>query len=266
MVSWRIFKPQTKKKLALTLPIALLLSVCLSLTYLNVKSNTSSSNPCPGVQAHTALRRFSSYEEFINFINRSLSFPWFLGNGERIVILPATGIEAKSTAIGVDYSRTNIQVEGVDEDDVVKTDGEYIYLALGRRVLIIKAYPPEEVSFSAEINVDGVISGIFVSNKRLIVISSGVHSYVKNAKSDSMERREMLFVEPSVLVFIYDVENAETPILVRNVTMSGVYFSSRVIEDYIYVLTFSPIYLRDREPILPEVVDGRRIIRVEPTS
>jgi uncharacterized secreted protein with C-terminal beta-propeller domain len=38
------------------------------------------------------------------------------------------------------YSRTNIQVEGVDEPDAVKTDGKYIYISYKERILIIKAY------------------------------------------------------------------------------------------------------------------------------
>ncbi len=42
---------------------------------------------------------------------------------------------------GRDYSGTNVQVTGVDEADVVKTDGEYIYLARGNEVLILEAYP-----------------------------------------------------------------------------------------------------------------------------
>ncbi|MEM2849863.1 MAG: beta-propeller domain-containing protein, partial [Candidatus Bathyarchaeia archaeon] len=222
--------------MALAISIALLLGTTLFLIYFNVRNNTPSGNPSTSIQAHTALRKFSSYEELIIFLNRSLSFPWFLGNGDKFVLLPATGTEAKSTSIGVDYSRTNVQVEGVDEDDVVKTDGEYIYLALGRRVLIVKAYPPEEAEFSAEIDVEGVVSGIFVSNKRLVIISNGIYVYVKNAEDDSVERREILFVEPSVSVLIYDVEDAEAPILVRNVTISGAYFNSRMIGDYVYVL------------------------------
>ncbi|NLC67814.1 MAG: hypothetical protein GX754_03290, partial [Clostridiaceae bacterium] len=52
-----------------------------------------------------------------------------------------------------DYSGTNIQVEGVDEADVVKTDGEYIYQVNGKRerITIIKAYP------AGEMKVEGII-------------------------------------------------------------------------------------------------------------
>lgn len=267
MFNCRTFKTQTKRKLTLALPIVLLLGSSLSLIYLNnMVNNTPPSRPSSSTLAPTVLRKFSSYEELISFLNRSLSSPWFLGNGERFVLLPAAVTEAKSTSLSIDYSRTNVQVEGVDEDDVVKTDGEYIYLALGRRVLIVKAYPPEEAEFSTEINVDGIVSGIFVSDKRLVIISNDIYVYVKSTEDDSMEKREILFVEPSVSMLIYDVENAEAPILVRNATISGAYFNSRMIEDYVYVLASFPIHLRDEEPILPEIFDGKCAIRVDPTS
>ena len=41
---------------------------------------------------------------------------------------------------GAGYSGTNVQVEGIDEGDIVKTDGEYIYvLRQGSELLILKA-------------------------------------------------------------------------------------------------------------------------------
>ena len=36
--------------------------------------------------------------------------------------------EAAVQTGGGDYSKTNVQVEGIDEGDIVKTDGEYIYV------------------------------------------------------------------------------------------------------------------------------------------
>jgi len=192
-----------------------------------------------------------------------MSSPWLPVDVERFITITATGITTKSTT-NIDYSKTNIQVEGVDEDDAVKTDGEYIYLTLGGRVLIIKAYPPNEAKLSAEISVEGVVSGLFINDKRLIIIYNGVYCLVKN--TSEKKSKDILFVEPSLSVLIYDVKNAEAPILVRSTTISGTYFNSRMIGDYVYVLASSPIYLMDEEHILPEIVDGKHSIRVDPTS
>jgi len=45
-----------------------------------------------------------------------------------------------------EYSETNVQVEGVDEADIVKTDGECLYVVAGQEVIVAKAYPAEEVA------------------------------------------------------------------------------------------------------------------------
>ena len=76
-----------------------------------------------------------------------------------------------------DYSGTNVQVEGVDEADVVKTDGEYIYYVKGKQVIIIKAYPAEEAGIVARINFDSYVSDIYVSGDRLVVFTSAGYYY-----------------------------------------------------------------------------------------
>ena len=41
----------------------------------------------------------------------------------------------------VDYSGTNIQELGVDEPDIVKTDGTYLYVISNSKLYIIYAFP-----------------------------------------------------------------------------------------------------------------------------
>jgi len=75
-------------------------------------------------------------------------------------------------------SQTNIQVEGVDEADIVKCDGEYVYLASNERVLIVKVYPPEEAAVVAEIRLNGTIFGMFINEDRLVIFESALQEYV----------------------------------------------------------------------------------------
>jgi uncharacterized secreted protein with C-terminal beta-propeller domain len=219
----RTFKLQTKKGFILAFSFILMLGIPLLLILPGMSNNASSNNPNVNMQNHAVLKKFSSYEELKNFLNKCMSSPWLPVDVERFITITATGITTKSTT-NIDYSKTNIQVEGVDEDDVVKTDGEYIYLTLGGRVLIIKAYPPNEAKLSAEISVEGVVSGLFINDKRLIIIYNGVYCLVKN--TSEKKSKDILFVEPSLSVLIYDVKNAEAPILVRSTTISGTLKSS----------------------------------------
>ncbi|RMD65978.1 ArsR family transcriptional regulator, partial [Candidatus Pacearchaeota archaeon] len=52
---------------------------------------------------------------------------------------------AESAGGASTYSQTNIQVQGVDEPDIVKNDGKYIYVASGDVVSIVEAFPPEQM-------------------------------------------------------------------------------------------------------------------------
>jgi len=59
----------------------------------------------------------------------------------------------------VNYSTTNTQVQGVDEADIVKTDGTYLYQSTNKEVRIVKAFPADEMSIESRITYeDGLFS------------------------------------------------------------------------------------------------------------
>src|SRR5690554_6498993 len=45
-----------------------------------------------------------------------------------------------------DYTETNVQEAGVDEPDIIKTDGKFIYTTRGNELLIIKSWPANETT------------------------------------------------------------------------------------------------------------------------
>jgi uncharacterized secreted protein with C-terminal beta-propeller domain len=54
----------------------------------------------------------------------------------------APGSQATAPAANPDHSQTNIQVQGVDEADLVKTDGRYLYVVANNRLSNIDAQDP----------------------------------------------------------------------------------------------------------------------------
>ena len=60
-----------------------------------------------------------------------------------------------------DYTTTNVQEEGVDELDISKTDGQYIYYIDGKRVHIVDSWPVEDTHKVAEIEIDGWGQNVF---------------------------------------------------------------------------------------------------------
>jgi inhibitor of cysteine peptidase len=129
-----------------------------------------------------ALNKFSSYEELKTFLETASSLPknYWVRGGETMlessdaqVAVPSAPVEPEpSETAGTDYSETNIQVEGVDEADIVKTDGEYIYIVSGGTITIVKAYPPEEAKVLSKISLDGSIAGIFINGDKLAVFET----------------------------------------------------------------------------------------------
>lgn len=216
------------------------------------------------------LTRFSSYEEIVEFLNRS-GIPhqlYRVGEASQPLTIMESGAKWAANGMDIKFSRTNIQVEGVDEADIVKTDGECIYLASDGKVLIVKAYPPEEAEVLAEIYVNNTISGLYINAKKLAVLSTNHLKFrLLEAGERSLEidedNEDREIVGPVTCIDVYDVENPENPVLIRNVTISGMYFNSRMIGSYVYVLASFPAY---RKPILPEILDGELTIKVDPTS
>ena len=75
-----------------------------------------------------------------------------------------------------DYSGTNVQVQGVDEEDLVKTDGSYIYKVSSNKIInIVKAVPASSIETVNNITFDEnyTVAGIYVKNNILVVIGNG---------------------------------------------------------------------------------------------
>jgi inhibitor of cysteine peptidase len=133
----------------------------------------------PETSDQIALNKFSSYDELKTFLENTTSLPynyWLRSGGLMLETVDAQ--LATPTAAGTynvkasDYSTTNIQVEGVDEADIVKTDGEYIYIVSGGNLTIVKAYPPEEARIVSKISLTGGIAGIFINGDKLAVFET----------------------------------------------------------------------------------------------
>jgi inhibitor of cysteine peptidase len=257
-----------------------------------------------------AVNKFSSYDELKIFLETSSSsLPYNivvrdggvkLEGGEYsiqsstplAVPEPAAPTEASTS----DYSETNIQVEGVDEADIVKTDGEYIYIVSGGNVTIVKAYPPEEAVVVSKIVLEGSITGIFVNGDKLAVFETDYGIYplyevdivtdlsngseaVNEAKTDDEppsvteptnetapddEGRVPEPTEPTIIppivweppttsIKVYDISNRENPVLTRNFSVDGNYFSSRMVGDYVYVVATQYTFFVETDVFLPRV-------------
>ncbi|NWG11742.1 beta-propeller domain-containing protein [Candidatus Bathyarchaeota archaeon] len=196
--------------------------------------------------SEAALNKFRSYEELREFLQRNNvndGYYWYWEGRDFV-----QGFTFNAEGLG-DFSGTNIQVEGVDEADIVKTDGEYIYVISDQKLVIVKAYPPEEAAVVAKITIDGTLKQIFINEERLIVF------YECGA-----------YDERKTFVHAYDVSDKENPIQTREITVEGYFFSSRMIGEYVYAVVKKPAWLYEGEVKLPEIHSEDEYVGVSATD
>lgn len=104
----------------------------------------------------------------------------------------ADSIKNTAEKLNDDYSKTNVQMEGVDESDIVKTDGAYLYVVTDNQVHIVDIrkgepkeaavlqIPSEKASFS--------IKEIYVDDGKLLVITGEKDTQLKEIKKESREQ------------------------------------------------------------------------------
>ena len=139
-----------------------------------------------------------------------------------------------------DFSKTNVQVSGVDEADTIKTDGKYIYQIGDRRVIIVKAHPATDLKVVHQIKFDDEYfepMELYVDKKFLVVIGS---SYIKVEKQ-SYNNGKFTYLKrypdaSQVEVVIFDISNPKAPRKIRQLEVEGTYISSRKINSSLYFI------------------------------
>ncbi len=69
------------------------------------------------------------------------------------------------------YSETNTQVQGVDEADIVKTDGDHVYLLHGNQLFVLDSWPAAATTIAGQAEIEGYPLEMFVSGGRALVYS-----------------------------------------------------------------------------------------------
>jgi len=176
--------------------------------------------------------------------------------------------EAAVQTGGGDYSKTNVQVEGIDEGDIVKTDGEYIYVLKNSGALVIleadgkntsvlsrtavtqkyKDYSYQHYNttedhgpiptYSSEYARDLYVSGDYVAvildqNRSYVTRTNGINRYTDAS---------------GTFLSIFDVSDPADPEKLTTLGQSGYHQTSRMIGDSIYLITdFFLSTLNERE-------------------
>ncbi len=246
------------------IPVILLSALFLAFL-IGIMYNYQRQIPPQGV-GEDKLKKFSSYDELRNFLKENSEGGYSsrgalgrevmeMGASQKTAGAPSASPSAQTTR-AEDYSTTNIQVAGVDEADIVKNDGKYIYVVSNNRIVIVDAFPAENAKVVSEINFSGNINDIFLNKDNLVIFGQEYRDYpvIYRADASIIARR---ISSPKTSVMIYDISDRQNPVLTRNISFRGDYYDSRMIGDYVYAIINQAVYSFDDNVIMPEIVsDG----------
>ncbi|MEM5812526.1 MAG: beta-propeller domain-containing protein [Candidatus Aenigmatarchaeota archaeon] len=246
-----------RKGVAPLLAFALIVIVSAGIVFATIFSTQF----LPKTKPTEELKKFYSCEQINSFIKENAGgYGYgFLGTfGTPTMtreLIPMSVGGAEKTTTATEFSTTNIQVEGVDEPDIVKNDGKYIYTVSGNSIFIINAYPPEESGILSQINSSGV-QEIFINDDRIVVFGVEYPSYEEPVVKREFAAEIMPYpmYSPRTYIRVYDVSDKYNPVLKRNISIEGNYYDARMIGDYVYVIVNKDVYFSENGPVVVPMV------------
>ena len=148
--------------------------------------------------------------------------------------------ETSPAAGNQDFSGTNVQVEGVDEPDMVKTDGERIVLLSEGSLIVVDVTGPEPTEIG-RLRLDNLaIQSLFLSGDTALLLgSSWVSHPVPFLEGDAAEFAP---VPQSPTVQLIEVDISDEPEVVRTMSIDGSFISGRMVGGTVrLVMTSGPV-------------------------
>jgi uncharacterized secreted protein with C-terminal beta-propeller domain len=139
-------------------------------------------------------------------------------------------LSAPSPQAGSDYSPTNVQEAGVDEPDIVKTDGSTIFAALDDKLYAVDARKPAP-GLADSVGLEGTASELLLRGDRLLVISrryGPVPVFAARAQRRPARSAGYLADGAETLLTEVDVRDPAALEVVRTLRIEGSYVSSRL--------------------------------------
>lgn len=263
-----------------------IITILLTVLVVSLVASCTTTN-LPSEEKSDIIKKFSSEEELLEFLEKGGNSGGYYSARTSVVEMAvaedsgeAPIAAAKNTLSsdggGADgFSKTNIQVEGVDEADIVKNDGRYIYVLTGNKIAIVDAYPADDAELISEIEIKGNAREFFINGDKLIVFSDdykrtvprpvlyktavdvdiavSVDSGAELDLDDSGNEDESLasiipfpdYVSQFSYAAIYDISDRMKPLEEEKIVMSGYYFDSRMIGDKVYMINNEHVWYRN---------------------
>lgn len=209
-------------------------------------------------QLDDALPKFESIEQLRDHLLELSIDRWY--GQQRYYGWNESDTQTLATSGTLDFSTTNVQVAGVDEDDLVETDGNFIYSLRGNELAIVSSLADGEMQLMSQTAIEGQVIGMYLNGDRLMVVSRsfgyGYPDYGGPRFQPTDDVVDFSFVpirpvDPTTIVTVFDIGDRSDPTVVQTANIDGAFVSSRRIDDQVFLvlnsgnLFFQPIDITD---------------------
>ncbi len=152
-------------------------------------------------------------------------------------------LRANGVAESDSYSETNTQVDGVDEADIVETDGRYVYTFTDGQLAIVDMVDPANPVLVSLTSFESKFDKMYLQGDRITLLRNGQQYWYHASQERSAE------------VVVLDIADRSAPSVVERTEIDGHIVDSRAIGGRVHLVVH-------RNFVLPEL-EGRWL--VEPT-
>lgn len=169
------------------------------------------------------------------------------------------------------HSDTNVQVAGVDEGDLVETDGNFLYTLTGQELVIVNALPAKDAHLVSRYAFSGTPTAMFLKGSLLTVISrtsSGTVTVGPLNTGALVDVRGPIF-SPVVLptntgttVTVLDITDRTAPQMLQETKLDGDYFDGRATDNFVYIVARSDFNPPAPQQICRDLTESEKAVNI----
>lgn len=219
------------------LMIPVLLGAAVLTVFLVMKTREPAQPPAN--QPGQGLATFSSCQELSQAVEKAQSSRyWIEGLGPTLGLGAAPTRQSAVSERAEDFSTTNVQVAGVDEADIVKTDGKFLFLVSPQRqeLAVIDAYPADAARLMSRTVLGISPTELFLDGNTAVILGSRSSADPLTGNVNGVPPTPPRSIGSLTVAQLWDVADRTKPSLLRQIEVEGSYLTARKIDRYVYLV------------------------------
>lgn len=182
----------------------------------------------------SSIRYWESQDDDFLFGGRAME-----ENGDGSVGSGGPTMGAEDGAAPPAHSETNTQIEGVDEADIVKTDGNHVYVLHGQTLTVVRSFPIADLGVASSIAIEGQPFEMFIDGNKAVIYSMVNGESVYTQAGKPLPARDNggagaecfdcggYYYNPITKITVLDITSMTAPTVLAEHFIEGNYVSAR---------------------------------------